>query len=127
CTAWLVAPRYTGFSCRRDWMATHAAIASDSVWKTVKMPSPSSFTTRPLCCSKVLDSAPVSCVTKRPAVSSPRRSKMPVLPTRSAKTTVATILLYPERESEPRYGRILCRGPLKQQAQGGPGHQDRGD
>ena len=33
----------------------------------------------------------VSWVTKRPAVSSPSRSKMPVLPTRSANTTVATM------------------------------------
>jgi hypothetical protein len=42
----------------------------------------------PLVLSNVLLNAEVSCVTKRDAVASPKRSKMPVLPTKSAKTTV---------------------------------------
>src|SRR3954469_22092553 len=82
-------PGRTGFCCSRSWMAMQAVSAWPSSGKTTKSPSPSSLTTRPLCCSKILARAVVSWVTKRPAVSSPSRSKMPVLPTRSANTTEA--------------------------------------
>ena len=88
CTGAPVPPGRMGLSRKRFWMLTQAASASPSCGNTTNSPSPSSLTTRPLCCSKTWLSAPTSCVTKREAVSSPSRSNMLVLPTRSAKTTV---------------------------------------
>src|SRR4051812_41909035 len=91
-------------------MAMQAVSAWTSSVNTTKRPSPRSFTTRPSCCSKILARAVVSWVTKRPAVSSPSRSKIPVLPTRSANTTEAMHDHYAPRPCKRR-SPVVLGGP----------------